>query len=446
MLNTTERAYFESLCWEKINPIRERHDAELRKINGTRGMGNSPAPYTHEIRRFKKELAEAHIKAYIETYQRIGRYPAESEFEEFADELFRIVDNKGNNLPRNFKGALSPFPLQLVERIEEQLSEEIRQDAAIALSTLHHFINEGKLVASQQPQLNRQVEPFTPDERFNEFQEHTGKQYVSLSDLDWNVTRAFLERIPTELERVDFLMGLTKLPDDGVRDGIIVNPALHRRNQEAFLAPLQKERSRLLSHYFNLEIVLHQAEQIADDGVALAYLWSVLRDYTKYHPTIRHGAYSPDELAFSNAIKTEIQHRKDLLSASVASKQTHVTIGEITMRDSYRAGQVGAMGPNAQAYDMTFNQIWNQFQGKVDLAELAKELFKLRQEMRKDAVEPEHDLAIADIAKAEQAAKAGDGSKTIEHLKSAGKWALDTATKIGTSLAVEVLKEATGLK
>lgn len=128
----------------------------------------------------------------------------------------------------------------------------------------------------------------------------------------------------------------------------------------------------------------------------------------------------------------------------VFQMQQHTQIGEVKMGDTYEAGQVGAMGPNAHAHDMTFNQIWNQLQSSVDLSQLANELSRVRQEMKKEAVEPEQDIAVSEIAKAEQSAKSGDGSKTLEHLKSAGKWALDTATKIGTSLAVEAIKKSMG--
>jgi hypothetical protein len=120
-----------------------------------------------------------------------------------------------------------------------------------------------------------------------------------------------------------------------------------------------------------------------------------------------------------------------------------IVIGEVAMsQNTYNVGQAGAVGPNAHAHDMTFNQIWNQLQGVIDLSRLAIELSNLRQEMKKEAVEPEQDIAVSEIAKAEQLAKIADGPKTLEHLKSAGKWALDIATKIGTSLAVEAIKRS----
>jgi len=126
--------------------------------------------------------------------------------------------------------------------------------------------------------------------------------------------------------------------------------------------------------------------------------------------------------------------------------QTHqrTQIREVNMGDKYNVGQAGAVGPNAHAHDMTFNQIWNQLQGSIDLAQLATELSALRQEMKKEAVEAEQDIAVSEVAKAEQAAMSGDGSKTLSHLRSAGRWALDVATKIGTSLAIEAIKKSMG--
>jgi len=81
-----------------------------------------------------------------------------------------------------------------------------------------------------------------------------------------------------------------------------------------------------------------------------------------------------------------------------------------------------------------------------DLSELAGELATLRRAMKGEGTEPEHDAAVGEVAKAEQAAKAKDSSKVAESLKGAGKWALDVATKIGTTLASEALKESMGMK
>ena len=54
-------------------------------------------------------------------------------------------------------------------------------------------------------------------------------------------------------------------------------------------------------------------------------------------------------------------------------------------------------------------------------------------------------MAIGNVAMAEKAAKEGDGPKALEYLKAAGKWALDTATKIGSSVASAAITKAIGV-
>jgi hypothetical protein len=95
---------------------------------------------------------------------------------------------------------------------------------------------------------------------------------------------------------------------------------------------------------------------------------------------------------------------------------------------------------------MTFNQIGSQIEQSMDLAALATELETLRQALKKEATTEEHDIAVVDIGAAKKAAEAKDSGKLAESLKSAGKWALDVATKIGVSLATEAIKQSTGMK
>jgi len=111
------------------------------------------------------------------------------------------------------------------------------------------------------------------------------------------------------------------------------------------------------------------------------------------------------------------------------------------MRDQYNnPGQSGAMGPNARVHDNTFTQ--NQLQ--VDLTKLAPELTQLHQAMKTEADTPDQYRALAEVADAEKAAKAGEGHKVAGYLRAAGQWALDTAVKIGSPVAVEALKKAIG--
>ncbi len=77
-----------------------------------------------------------------------------------------------------------------------------------------------------------------------------------------------------------------------------------------------------------------------------------------------------------------------------------------------------------------------------DLEALSGELATLRNAMRKEAEKPPHDKAVAEVGAAEEAAENGDGASVLQHLKNAGNWALDVATKIGVNVASEALKQS----
>jgi hypothetical protein len=109
-------------------------------------------------------------------------------------------------------------------------------------------------------------------------------------------------------------------------------------------------------------------------------------------------------------------------------------------RDTYsNHGQAGAVGSNAHAHDMTFQQVQNQ--GAIDLPRLTEELARLRAAMKQETEgKPEQDEAIGEVAKAEKAAGQGDDRTALRHLKAAGAWTLGVAEKIGVPLAVEAIK------
>jgi hypothetical protein len=119
--------------------------------------------------------------------------------------------------------------------------------------------------------------------------------------------------------------------------------------------------------------------------------------------------------------------------------------GTIDVGDKYIAGQAGAMGPNAAASNISFQQVWLQVGQTVDLATLAQELGTLREAMRQRATTPEQDIGTGNVAAAEKAAGAGDGAAVLQHLAHAGTWALQCARDIGVELAAEITKRALGL-
>lgn len=117
----------------------------------------------------------------------------------------------------------------------------------------------------------------------------------------------------------------------------------------------------------------------------------------------------------------------------------------IVSRDTYSGGQVGAMGPHAHAHDISFEQVWIQSSKTIDLKKLREELERLRAAMKARAKSADEDAAVGAVAAAEGAARKGDGPGALQHLKNAGRWALDAATEIGTTVAAAAINKALGV-
>ena len=109
--------------------------------------------------------------------------------------------------------------------------------------------------------------------------------------------------------------------------------------------------------------------------------------------------------------------------------------------DVYNVGQGVGVGRNVRMDNVVVNQ--NQGQ-QFDLPTLAEQLAKLRAEMKKNATEPEQDVAVGAVAAAEAAAKKGDEKSVLDHLKTAGQWAMEIGLKVGVPVAIEAIKKASG--
>jgi hypothetical protein len=110
------------------------------------------------------------------------------------------------------------------------------------------------------------------------------------------------------------------------------------------------------------------------------------------------------------------------------------------------SGQVGAIGVHSSNTGNTFNQQREHVCSDIDFATLAKELNTLRTELRKMATETAHDQAVVSVGQAVVAAGKKDGAAVLQHLKDAGKWSLEIASKIGTNVAIKAIESAINIK
>jgi len=154
-----------------------------------------------------------------------------------------------------------------------------------------------------------------------------------------------------------------------------------------------------------------------------------------------------DERRTSLLLTGEVRALERIVDKLLSKEKTayYLEKGGITMsefKNTIQGNFQGAMGDSAQASNLSYNQIGNRIEASMDLTQLAGDLLKLRQAMSEEAKGPAHYIALGEVAKAEEAAMTKNSSKVAESLGGAGKWALDVATKIGASLAIEAIKES----
>lgn len=103
-------------------------------------------------------------------------------------------------------------------------------------------------------------------------------------------------------------------------------------------------------------------------------------------------------------------------------------------------GQQGVVGHNASVGSIT-----QVSQAPVDIKELTDSIVRLREAMAAEAADSEQYIALGSVASAEKEAKAGNQSKAIEYLKSAGQWAADMAQKIGVNVITKAIQGQIGM-
>ncbi|QIY97403.2 hypothetical protein HEP87_29770 [Streptomyces sp. S1D4-11] len=107
---------------------------------------------------------------------------------------------------------------------------------------------------------------------------------------------------------------------------------------------------------------------------------------------------------------------------------------------NFHHSQIGAAGRESKSEGNVFMQNASQ-----NVSVLASQLESLRMQMKQEAQTPEEDLAVAEIGQARMHAENGDEEQAKSHLARAGKWALDTATAIGTQVAAAAIRASMGL-
>jgi hypothetical protein len=130
-----------------------------------------------------------------------------------------------------------------------------------------------------------------------------------------------------------------------------------------------------------------------------------------------------------------------LMSSSDREHALRGAVQEIRTGDTYNVQGAVAVGRGASAGNFAFYQTWQNLANQ-DTQALARDLAQLRAELKMRPTSAEQDLAIGELASAQIAAEAGDGPAALSHLARLGKWVVDAATSIGTTVAAAAIQKA----
>lgn len=137
------------------------------------------------------------------------------------------------------------------------------------------------------------------------------------------------------------------------------------------------------------------------------------------------------------------EQRKEHTSVNITARGVQVMPNS---RDVYNiSGATGAVGPGATSHGAT--QQFNQGSSILgaDPEALVRELAELKVQLLHDASGADHYHAVGEIDDAIKAAEESNEAAVSRHLKAAGRWALEVATRIGTSAAAAAIKTALNL-
>lgn len=164
--------------------------------------------------------------------------------------------------------------------------------------------------------------------------------------------------------------------------------------------------------------------------------------FTQWHQNF--GKYrDPKEVA--EDIANCLEAMAEELSAQSGRRKSRPSAPVMIMGDNYMVGQAAAVGRGAHAENISFNQIWSQSSGSIDLNALTHELEKLRATLKSRAVDADHDIALGAIAAAENSAKRGDGPAAFQYLAKAGTWVWQVANQVGVGVATAAALHCLGI-
>ena len=157
--------------------------------------------------------------------------------------------------------------------------------------------------------------------------------------------------------------------------------------------------------------------------------------------------YVPSDLPGHKAVVTA-QELMEVGRGRGEQGEKEKTSGDVVFlgdREAELAGKEGGTRGKAEAPGPVFAEIWTGLEKVVDLDRLALELSGLRQRVTDGKEDALGEKGRDRIARAEIAARAGEGGKVVEFLRSSGEALLEAAERQGAPAVRTVVEAAAGL-
>jgi len=188
----------------------------------------------------------------------------------------------------------------------------------------------------------------------------------------------------------------------------------------------------------NVEIAARLRSAALKAGTAVA------RAGSQQQPQLLHEIISPVQQVLDENRST-VAEALGIKRQDLPSRIGNIVIGEYIAGNKNVTEISVSQGSGTQIIGSQFIDGWNNLKSGIDLKQLAEELARIREQSEQSICSPEGESAKEQIRAAEEAAKQGNGPRTLMALAAAGKVALEFAIHTGAILAAEVIRQAIGM-
>jgi len=160
-----------------------------------------------------------------------------------------------------------------------------------------------------------------------------------------------------------------------------------------------------------------------------------------YYNTIEKEKDFEMQQKISKCKKKDMQINKQAL----IEEATILNLGGLAMGDQYFAKMAGVQGKNAGSH-ATITQYYNENEwSEVDINNMLTDLEKIKQYIKSNYTDEEHDIIVGDISSASRALKSNNKEEAGNILKRCGHVLYDIAKSIGCAVVARYLGNILGL-